>query len=329
MSLLAPTLEAFFTDRLVAQRRVSPHTVASYRDAWRLLLNFATEQIGKQPCMLDLEDLDAPFIGAFLTHLETVRHNRVRTRNARLVAIHSFYRFAALRHPEHAALIQRVLAIPLKRTDRHLVTFLTRPEIDALLSAPERTTWIGRRDYALLAVALQTGLRVSELTALCCDDVVLGTGAHLRCHGKGRKERHTPLTGHTQKALRAWMDERQGAPTDPLFPSRRGSALSRDAIELLVTRHAATAQQRCPSLRTKTVTPHVLRHSCAMALLHAGIDVAVIALWLGHDSIEATNVYLHADLAIKEQALAKTAPPNSAPGRYRPPDSLLAFLEGL
>ena len=329
MSSLAPTLEAFFTERLVAQRRVSPHTVASYRDAWRLLLNFASEQTGKQPCTLDLEDLDAPLIGAFLTHLETARHNRVRTRNARLVAVHSFYRFAALRHPEHAALIQRVLAIPLKRTDRPLVTFLTRPEIDALLCAPQRTTWIGRRDHALLVVAIQTGLRVSELTALCCADVVLGTGAHMRCHGKGRKERHTPLTGHTSKVLKTWMAERQGDPADPVFPSRRGGPLSRDAVELLVARHAAAAQQRCPSLRAKTVTPHVLRHSCAMALLHAGIDVTVIALWLGHESIEATNIYLHADLAIKEQALAKTTPPNSAPGRYHPPDSLLAFLEGL
>jgi integrase/recombinase XerD len=329
MSSLAPTLQAFFTERLVAQRHVSPHTVASYRDAWRLLLSFATQQIGKQPCTLALEDLDAPLVGAFLAHLETIRHNSVRTRNARLVAIHSFFRFAALRHPEHAALIQRVLAIPLKRTDRPLVTFLTRPEIDALLSAPERTTWIGRRDHALLAVAIQTGLRVSELIALCGGDVVLGTGAHLRCHGKGRKERHTPLTGHTQKVLRAWTAERQGDPADPLFPSRRGGALSRDAVELVVARHAATAKQRCPSLRTKTVTPHVLRHSCAMTLLHAGIDVTVIALWLGHESIEATNAYLHADLAIKEQALAKTTPANTAPGRYRPPDTLLAFLEGL
>jgi integrase/recombinase XerD len=329
MSSLAPTLQAFFTERLVAQRHVSPHTVASYRDAWRLLLSFATQQTGKQPCTLALEDLDAPLVGAFLAHLETIRHNSVRTRNARLVAIHSFFRFAALRHPEHAALIQRVLAIPLKRTDRPLVTFLTRPEIDALLSAPERTTWIGRRDHALLAVAIQTGLRVSELIALCCGDVVLGTGAHLRCHGKGRKERHTPLTGHTQKVLRAWTAERQGDPADPLFPSRRGGALSRDAVELVVARHAETAKQRCPSLRTKTVTPHVLRHSCAMTLLHAGIDVTVIALWLGHESIEATNAYLHADLAIKEQALAKTTPANTAPGRYRPPDTLLAFLEGL
>lgn len=208
----------------------------------------------------------------------------MRTRNARLVAIHSFFRFAALRHPEHAASIQRVLAIPLKRTDRPLVTFLTRPEIDALLSAPERTTWIGRRDHALLAVAIQTGLRVSELTALCCGDVVLGTGAHLGCHGKGRKQRHTPLTGHTQKVLDTWMAERQGDAVDPLFPSRRGGALSRDAVELLVARHAATAKQHCPSLRTKTVTPHVLRHSCAMTLLHAGIDVTVIALWLGHET---------------------------------------------
>lgn len=329
MTSLAPTLQAFFTQRLLTQRSASPHTVASYRDTWRLLLGFAAQHSGKAPEELDLEDLDAPLIGAFLDHLETVRHNRARTRNTRLAAVHSFYRFAAFTHPEHAALIQRVLAIPQKRVDRRVVSFLTRPEIDALLSAPEHTSWIGRRDHALLALAVQTGLRVSELTGLTCADVVLGAGAHVRCHGKGRKERNTPLTGQTVAVLREWMAERRGAPDAPLFPSRRGGPLSSDAVELLVSKYAHSAQLSCPSLRAKTVTPHVLRHSCAMALLEAGTDVTVIALWLGHEAIEATNIYLHADLGSKERALAKTAPSGTKPGRYQPPDRLLAFLESL
>ena len=279
--------------------------------------------------MLDLEDLDAPLIGAFLEHLEAVRHNSPRTRNARLAAVHSFFHFAAFTHPQHAALIQRVLAIPQKRVDRQVVAFLTRPELEALLAAPDRTTWIGRRDHALLILAAQTGLRVSELIGLSCGDVVVGTGAHVRCHGKGRKDRHTPITGQTEAVLREWMAERGDAPNDPLFPSRRGGPLSSDAVELLVAKYAEAARRSCPSMRTKTVTPHVLRHSCAMTLLEAGVDVSIIALWLGHEGIEATNMYLHADLGIKERALAKTAPSGTKPGRYRPPDRLLAFPEAL
>ncbi|HZM55450.1 MAG TPA: tyrosine-type recombinase/integrase [Acidimicrobiales bacterium] len=329
MTSLAPTLQTFFTERLVAQRRVSPHTVASYRDTWRLLLGFAEQRVGKEPSALDLEDLDAPLIGAFLEHLETVRHNRPSTRNARLVAVHSFFRFAAFNHPEQAALIQRVLAIPQKRVDRQIVSFLTKTEMEALLSEPDRTSWIGRRDHALLVLAMQTGLRVSELTNATCGDIVLGAGPHVRCTGKGRKDRQTPLTRPTIAILREWMYERRGDEADALFPSRRGGRLSCDAVELLVAKYARGAKSSCPSLRTKTVTPHVLRHSCAMALLEAGIDVSVIALWLGHESIEATKPYLHADLGIKERALARTAPPGTKPGRYRPPDSLLAFLEGL
>jgi site-specific recombinase XerD len=329
MTALAPTLEAFFTDRLLRQRGASPHTVAAYRDAFRLLVGFVQDRTGKPPTRLDLADLDAPLISAFLDHLEHDRHNSVRTRNARLAAVHSLFRYAALRHPEHAALIARVLAIPPKRHERALVSFLTREEIDALLAAPDPTRWLGRRDHALLAVAIQTGLRVSELTRLDCRDVTIGTGAHIRCHGKGRKERITPLTSHTAAVLRAWLHERRGQPEDPLFPTRRGGRLSRDAVSKLVATHAATARTESSTLRHKTVSPHTLRHTCAMTLLQAGIDTTVIALWLGHEHTDTTAIYLHADLTIKEQALARTAPPGAPPGRYRPPDALLAFLESL
>jgi len=329
MSDLAPTLQGFFTERLLTQRRASPNTVTSYRDTFRLLLNFATARTGKAPSKLQLEDLDAVLIGSFLQHLETDRHNSVRTRNTRLAAVHSLFAYAALHHPEHAALIQRVLAIPAKRTDRQLVSFLTHDEVDALLAAPDRDTWIGRRDHALLLIAVQTGLRVTELTYLTRADVDLGTGAHVRCHGKGRKERITPLTTQACGVLRVWLAERGGEPGDPLFPSRRRGPLSRDAVALLVAKHAAAASQRCPSLGGKTVSPHVLRHTCAMSLLAVGVDTSVIALWLGHEGIETTQIYLHADLAIKERALARTAPASIKPGRYRPPDTLLAYLDAL
>jgi site-specific recombinase XerD len=329
MSALAPTLQSFFTERLLTQRRASPNTVASYRDTFRLLLGFALRRTGTTPSKLQLEDLDAVLIGAFLEHLERERHNSVRTRNTRLAAVHSLFAYAALRHPEHAALIQRVLAIPAKRTDRPLVSFLTHDEVDALLSAPNRDTWVGRRDHALLLVAIQTGLRVTELTSLTCADVDLGTGAHLRCHGKGRKERITPLTTQTCGVLRVWLAEHRGEPCDPLFPSRRRGPLSRDGVALLVAKHAGAATRRCPSLGGKTVSPHVLRHTCAMSLLAVGVDISVIALWLGHEGVETTQIYLHADLAIKERALARTAPAGTTPGRYRAPDSLVAFLEAL
>ena len=329
MSNLAPTLQGFFTERLLTQRRASPNTVASYRDTFRLLLNFAQRRIGKAPSKLQLEDLDAVLIGSFLQHLETDRHNSVRTRNTRLAAVHSLFAYAALHHPEHAALIQRVLAIPAKRTDRQLVSFLTHDEVDALLAAPDRDTWTGRRDHALLLIAVQTGLRVTELTCLTCADVDLGTGAHVRCHGKGRKERITPLTTQACGVLRVWLAERRGEPCDPLFPSRRRGPLSRDAVALLVAKHAAAGTRHCPSLGGKTVSPHVLRHTCATSLLAVGVDTSVIALWLGHEGIETTQIYLHADLAIKERALARTAPASTNPGRYRPPDTLLAFLDAL
>ena len=330
MSALAPTLEAFFTERLTGQRNASPNTVAAYRDTWRLVLRFARARTGKEPSRLDLGDLDAPLIGAFLDHLEQERHNTARTRNARLSAIRSFFRYAALRHPEHAALIARVLAIPAKRCERAEVSYLTRPELDALLAAPDQGTWTGPRDHALLDVAAQTGLRVSELTGLRNCDVELGTGAHIRCTGKGRKQRCTPLARSTVAVLRAWMQERRGEPGDPLFPARRGTPLSRGAVARLVTRHTVTARHRCPSLITKHPTPHVLRHSCAMELLRSGVDCAVIALWMGHEQIETTSrIYLHAEMSIKERALARTAPLHTRPGRYQASDQLLAFLDSL
>ncbi len=329
MSALAPTLQAFFTERLLNQRQASPHTVDAYSTTFRLLLGFVQKRIGKAPSDLDLADLDSSLIGAFLDHLEHERHNSVRTRNSRLAAVHSLFRFAALRHPEHAELIQRVLAIPTKRFDRTDVSFLGADEVDALLAQPDRTRWIGRRDHALLVTAVQTGLRVSELTGLCCQDVNLGKGPHVRCLGKGRKQRCTPLTTQTVAVLRVWLRERRGEPGDPLFPTSRGRRLSSDAVALLVAKYAKAAQQRCPTLKNKTVSPHVLRHSAAMSLLQAGVETTVIAMWLGHESVETTQMYVHADLAIKERALGRTTPPGTTPGRYRAPDALLAFLEAL
>jgi integrase/recombinase XerD len=329
MSMLAPTLQAFFTDRLTRQRNASPHTIAAYRDTLRLLLAFAHQQTGKQPCQLDLDDLDAPLIGAFLDHLEHERHNSIRTRNARLAAIRSLFRYAALEHPEHAETISRVLAIPPKRFERALITFLTDTEIDALLAAPDRDTWTGRRDHAMLLLAIQTGLRASELTTLKCSDIHLGTGPHVSCLGKGRKHRITPLTKQTVAVMRAWLTERTGHPQNPAFPTRTGRALSRDALQRRLATHTTAAARACPSMTTKTITPHVLRHTAAMRLLHAGIDTSVIALWLGHEHVETTQIYLHADMALKETALARTTPPDTPPGRYQPPDTLLAFLETL
>ena len=326
---LAGLLEAFFTDRLMRQREASSHTIASYRDTFRLFLGFAQEHLNKTPSKLTLEDLDAPFLGAFLDHLEKDRGNSPRSRNARLAAVHSFFQYAALHEPNHSALIQRVLAMPSKRYDRTQIEFLTRPEIDALLAAPDRTTWAGRRDWTLLLVAIQTGLRVSELVGLRCEDVLLGNGAHVRCLGKGRKERCTPLRKDAVDALRSWLREYNPQPSAPLFPSTRNGPLGPDGVEHLLAKHAAIAGKRCSSLRKKRISPHVLRHSCAMELLQAGVDRSVIALWLGHERPDTTQIYFHASLALKEQALAKTTPSNVRPGRYRPDDELLAFLKNL
>lgn len=331
MTTVAPVLEAFFTNRLARQQEASPNTVASYRDTLLLLLRFVNDRAGTAPSKLDFTDLDAATIGAFLNHLEQHRGNSVATRNSRLAALRSFFSYAAFSCPEHAALIQRVLAIPQKRTDRQIVCYLTPAELDALFASPDRSTWIGRRDHALLVLAAQTGLRVSELIGLRIQDVHLDTGAHVACHGKGRKDRCTPLTTKTVSVLTPWMRERAGEPADTLFPGRgRGHGpLSRDSVEHLVHKHAAAAHQRCPSLRTKAVSPHTLRHSCAMALLASGVDVATIALWLGHEGLQSTTPYIHADLATKERAIARTAPPGTKPGRYQPTDALLAFLDGL
>jgi len=329
MSALAPTLQAFFTERLIRQRHASDHTIAAYRDTLRLLLGYATTQTGSPPSRLDLADLDAPMIAGFLDHLERDRGNTVRTRNARLAAIHSLFRYAALAHPEHADSISRVLAIPPKRFDQAVITYLTEPEVDALLACCDQTTWTGRRDHALLLLAVQTGLRISELTGLTRDDIHLGPGAHVACHGKGRKDRTTPLTTGTVAVLRDWLSEHDGEPDTPLFPTRRGTKLSRDAIEHRLAHYTARGTEQSPSLQGKTVTAHVLRHTTAMRLLHAGVDTSVIALWLGHVSVETTQIYLHADLKLKEQALARTRPAHVRTGRYQPPDSLLAWLEGL
>ena len=322
-------LQAFFTDRLLQQRRASAHTVASYRDSFRLLLRFAAEKLGKSPSVLCLEDLNVAFIGTFLDHVEKDRGNTVRTRNTRLAAIHSFFHYVSFCEPAYADLCRRILAIPSKRSERRSIEFLRREEIDALLAAPDTATWTGRRDCVFLLVAIQTGLRISELIGLRCEDVVLGTGAHVRCEGKGRKQRCTPLRREAKAVMDSWLRERKGEPEDPVFPSVRGGALSRDAVERLVGRHCKVAQRDCPTLKQKKVTPHVLRHTAAMELLQHGVDRSVIALWLGHESVETTQMYLHADMRLKEQALLRVAPIGVKPCRYQPDNQLLVFLESL
>lgn len=329
ISTLPGLLQRFFTERLLTQRQVSAHTMASYRDTFRLLLCFAQRERHKRPSDLDLADLDADLVSAFLTSLEERRHCCARTRNARLTAIRSFFNYAAFQEPALSAHIQRVLAIPYKRQARPLVDFLSRAEIEALLDVPDRSTWIGRRDRALLVLAVQTGLRLSELTSLDRAAIAFGPGAHVRCHGKGRKERCTPLTRSTSALLKAWL--RESAPRDSqiLFPNRYGSRLSSDSVQHLVKKYVRTAAGQCPSLKGKRVSPHVLRHSAAMELLAADVDSSVIALWLGHESINTTQTYLHAHLALKEAALARTTPHRVKPGRFRPGDQLLQFLSAL
>lgn len=322
-------LEHFFTQRLMQQRRVSPHTIASYRDTFSLLLRFVQAKLHKAPTQLQFQQLDAPLIAAFLDDLEKIRGICPRSRNLRLTAIRSFFHYAAFEAPSHVAQIQRVLAIPCQRYTHPQVGFLTSSEIDALLTAPDQRTWSGRRDHALLMIAIQTGLRLSELTGLRRESIVLGTGAHVRVIGKGRKERATPLAKETVAVLRAWLNEIDEGDATLLFPSARGNRLSADGVEYLLAKHVAKASRTCPSLQSKRVTPHVLRHTTAMELLQAGMDRSMIALWLGHESIQTTQVYLDADLAMKEKILAKMTPHQGKPGRYRPDDRLLAFLKGL
>jgi integrase/recombinase XerD len=329
MTTIAATVQAFFTERLITQRQASGHTITAYRDTVRMLLAFTSDRT-RTPChRLQFSDLNAATVSAFLDHLEHHRANSVRTRNARLAAIHSLFGFAALRHPEHAADIARVLAIPAKRGDHTVITYLTDIETQALLNAPDRATRTGRRDHAILQLAIQTGLRASELTALTRNDIHLDTAAHVACRGKGRKHRITPLTSGTVAILRTGLTETPGAAADPLFPTSRGGPLSLDALAQRVAVHAATATASCPSLTAKNVTPHVLRHTAAMRLLHAGVDTTVIALWLGHENVTTTGIYLQADLKLKQRALDRTAPTATPPGRYRPPNQLIAFLEAL
>ena len=326
---LAPLLERFFTDRLMQQRQASPHTVSSYRDTFRQLLKFTQQRLHKTPSNLTFEQIDASLIVGFLDHLEKNHGLSIRSRNLRLTAIHSFFRYAALEAPEHSAQIQRVLAIPSKRFTRTLVRFLSRPEVDALLAAPDRGTWFGRRDHAFILMAAQTGLRLAEMTGLQRQDILLGTGAHVRVIGKGRKERCTPLAKPTVSVLKAWLRESQRGSQQTVFPNARGERLTVHGVQYMLSKHSAAASKVCPSLKQKRVTVHVLRHTVAMDLLQEGVDRAVIALWLGHESVETTQMYLEATLAMKEKALAKTTPPHGRSSRYRPDDQLLHFLNGL
>jgi len=325
----APLLEQFFTKRLMAQRQVSPNTIASYRDTFRLLLVFTQKRLNKAPATLGLVDIDAALIDAFLDDLEKTRGTHARSRNLRLSAIRSFFNYAAYYEPAHAEQIQQVLAIPSKKYDRVQVGFLTRPEVESVLAAPDMQTWIGRRDHALLLMAFQCGLRLSELTGLRNADIELNAGAHVRCIGKGRKERSTPLAPQTVKVLRAWSKEKPRGTSDIVFPTVHGRPMSADAVQYLVAKHVAVAAQSCPSLKTKRVSPHMTRHTAAMELLLAGIDLSTMALWLGHESIKTTQVYLDANLALKEAALAKTTPFDGRTARFKPKDSLLEFLHNL
>jgi site-specific recombinase XerD len=328
-SRVAVLLETFFTDHLMKQRQVSQHTIASYRDTFRLLLEFAQSELGKPPASLTIDDLGVSLVKKFLAHLEAGRGVSPRTRNQRLAALRSCFRFAALYLPEKSQLIEQVLALPSKRYERRLVAFLTNAEVEALLAAPELSSWSGRRDYTLMLLAIQTGLRVSELRSLRRAALHLGTGAHLRCTGKGRKERCTPLTKETVAALSSWLKCIPECESAPIFSSARGGPLTSDGVQYILAKHASVAARRCPSLARKRVSPHVLRHTAAMRLLTAGVDCTVIALWLGHESVETTMIYLEADLKMKEQAIKKTSLPDSKPYRYQVPDKLLSFLTSL
>ena len=331
MSTFTVTLQSFFTTFLVGQKAASHHTIAAYRDTFRMLLLQIHDTTGTTPDAVEFTDVNVEAITAFLTYLETVRKNTIRTRNARLAALHSFFTYAAYRRPEHADLIARVLAIKTKNMTTTVLSYLTRPEVDALLAAPDQNTATGRRDYVMILVFITTGLRVSELTGLTQQDLQLSKPAHLLCHGKGRKDRITPLNKETTRALREFGAGRPDAlPHDPIFTAQGSTkALGRDAIAARLRLYCAAAATTCPSLKNKTVTPHTLRHTTAMRMLDAGIDITTIALWLGHESTQATQAYLHADLGMKERAMARIAPIGSKGPRFIPTGRLLAFLEAL
>ncbi|HZE92244.1 MAG TPA: tyrosine-type recombinase/integrase [Rhizobacter sp.] len=322
-------LTRFFTQRLMEQRHASPHTIGSYRDTFRLLLKFTQAKLGKAPSQLAWGDIDAPLISSFLDALQEQRKLSARSRNIRLTAIRSLFRYAAFELPAQSEQIQRVLAIPAKRYDREQVHYLTRPEVEALLAAPDQRVWFGRRDHAWLLLAVQTGLRLAELLGLTRQDLQLGTGAYVEVLGKGRKHRCTPLTEQTVVVLHAWMKEPAKGDGRFLFPNRNGGRLSCRGLQYLLAQHAATAGKMCPSLKQKHVSPHLLRHTAAMMLLDAGVDTTVIALWLGHESVQTTQIYLEADLELKKKILAKATPPEGTPGIYQPDDPLLAFLTRL
>jgi site-specific recombinase XerD len=322
-------LQRFFTERLQSQLGASPHTVASYRDTFRLLLVFASKRLKRAPSKLRLQDFDTTLLGAFLQHLEQGRSNVAKTRNIRLAALRSFFRFVAYEEPSCSLQCQQVLAIPAKRHKRAPVEFLTEEEATALVAAPDHATWLGRRDRALLLLAIQTGLRNAELRSLRRADVQLGAGAHIRCTGKGRKARCTPLRSDVAAVLQAWTAELRAEQDDPVFPSVRGGFMSADALQKLVSRHVRAATTKCSSLKGRSITPHTLRHSAAMDLLRRGVDLTAIALWLGHESVETTQIYLHADMQLKERALGHADPAGRKPVRFQPSDGLLAFLRRL
>lgn len=326
---VAPLLQSFFTRRLMQEKQASHHTISSYRDTFRLLLKFLAKKTQKAPSRLCLDEINASVITGFLSELEKERGISVRSRNLRLTAIRSFFTYLALEVPTNTGQIQQVLAIPQKRHVRTLVNFLNRDEAEALLKAPNLNTWAGRRDHALILLALQTGLRLSELIALRKNDVKLQGGAHVRVIGKGRKERCTPLAKRTVVVLRAWSKESRCDKSEVLFTNARGGQLSAGGVQYIVAKHAGAASRVCEGLAKKHVTPHVLRHTAAMELLQAGVDRTVIALWLGHESIETTQVYLDADLAMKEKALSKVQPMGEKLRRYKPDDDLSAFLKAL
>lgn len=325
-----PTLlKGFFSTRLIQQCQVSEHTIVSYRDTFRLLVHYAQKILGKPPQALAVDDFNTNFVTGFLNHLEDQRGNGARTRNVRLAAIRSLFRYIALHEPRHAALSQQILAIPNKRYTRQLVDYLNSDQVSTLLQAPDRNTWVGRRDHALLLVALQTGMRTSELINMSWADVHLGQGPHVRCRGKGRKKRCVPLRRDSKTVLRHWLKERRGQANDTVFVNQRNQPLTHDSLAYLVSRNLTVARSLCPALTKKRITPHSLRHTCAMTLLQGGVDQATIALWLGHESLETTYIYLHTDLTLKEQAMEKTTPADIPIQRFQPEDHLLDFLNSL